>query len=143
MCKGNLAPYHYRLCAPIVHPQGPEWDTALSMTNVVFTVIFIVEMVLKWMAIGLKQYFKASGGQGQGQSGRSLGKSQPGWQEGPCHVLVTLSMRVTSRLDVPAFPASWGPHTRLMPRTNTLLVHAGRMVHFRFHRGGRQHSGEA
>jgi len=38
--------------------QGPNWDMALSKANIVFTGIFVLEMLLKWMAIGIPLYFK-------------------------------------------------------------------------------------
>eukprot|EP00798_Chlamydomonas_sp_ICE-L_P001589 gene1589-32977_t len=42
--------YHY--------DQGPVWDTVLLSANIVFTSVFTAEMLLKWIAIGLPQYFK-------------------------------------------------------------------------------------
>ena len=45
----------------------------LSVANVVFTGIFVVEMLLRWIALGFKQYFRVrslprgeGGGKGQG-----------------------------------------------------------------------------
>ena len=37
-----------------------QWITALSVTNAVFTGIFIIEMMLKWVALGFSVYFKVS-----------------------------------------------------------------------------------
>ena len=38
--------------------ESAAWIFALSMSNVVFTGIFVVEMLLKWIALGLPAYFK-------------------------------------------------------------------------------------
>ena len=37
--------------------QGWRWDVALSICNVVFTGLYVSEVLLKWVAIGLKTYF--------------------------------------------------------------------------------------
>ena len=37
--------------------QGEKWDAAFSQTNIAFTGIFLMEMLLRWMAMGLPQYF--------------------------------------------------------------------------------------
>ena len=39
---------------------SPQWTSALSLTNAIFTGIFVVEMMLKWVALGLSVYFKVS-----------------------------------------------------------------------------------
>jgi hypothetical protein len=38
--------------------ETPAWVFALNIVNAVFTGIFVLEMVLKWIAIGFKEYFK-------------------------------------------------------------------------------------
>ena len=38
--------------------ESAAWVFALSMSNVVFTGIFVIEMLLKWIALGLPAYFK-------------------------------------------------------------------------------------
>lgn len=37
--------------------QGEKWDAAFAASNAAFTGIFVVEMVLRWTAMGLPQYF--------------------------------------------------------------------------------------
>eukprot|EP00798_Chlamydomonas_sp_ICE-L_P013416 gene13416-19269_t len=38
--------------------QNKEWHLSLSILNIVFTGIFTVEMLLKWIAVGLPSYFR-------------------------------------------------------------------------------------
>ena len=40
--------------------QGPTWDRALTAANIAFTSIYVVEMVLKMLAMGFKEYFSVS-----------------------------------------------------------------------------------
>ena len=37
--------------------QGEKWDAAFSAANVAFTGLFVIEMLLRWTAMGLPQYF--------------------------------------------------------------------------------------
>eukprot|EP00197_Chlamydomonas_leiostraca_P007141 CAMPEP_0202863718 /NCGR_PEP_ID=MMETSP1391-20130828/4242_1 /ASSEMBLY_ACC=CAM_ASM_000867 /TAXON_ID=1034604 /ORGANISM="Chlamydomonas leiostraca, Strain SAG 11-49" /LENGTH=470 /DNA_ID=CAMNT_0049543381 /DNA_START=24 /DNA_END=1433 /DNA_ORIENTATION=+ len=39
--------------------QSHRWDVAISAANACFTGIFIIEMVLKWIAVGIPTYFTA------------------------------------------------------------------------------------
>ena len=43
---------------PPFSPQGPIWDKALSTANIVFTTIFLLEMLAKWVAVGFKAYLQ-------------------------------------------------------------------------------------
>ena len=36
----------------------PAWENALTLTNVAFTSVYVVEMILKMLGIGFKAYFK-------------------------------------------------------------------------------------
>ena len=38
--------------------ESDRWAAALSIANAVFTGIFVAEMLLKWMAIGVPLYFQ-------------------------------------------------------------------------------------
>jgi len=40
--------------------QSKTWTTALDVSNLFFTVVFIVEMILKMSAIGIHSYFHVS-----------------------------------------------------------------------------------
>jgi len=47
------------LCMFMVHyGQGPKWDVAMSASNIVFTGIFVIEMILKWISISITPYFQ-------------------------------------------------------------------------------------
>ena len=35
-----------------------RWESSLSIANAVYTGIFVMEMLLKWGAIGIKPYFQ-------------------------------------------------------------------------------------
>ena len=56
--------------------QSEQWDNALSASNAVFTGIFVVEMLLKWMAIGIPLYFQVRLGLNQ-ETGTSLPREFP------------------------------------------------------------------
>lgn len=46
------------LCFEDIHlDENPRLKTILYWTNLVFSLIFIIEMVLKWIALGFHKYF--------------------------------------------------------------------------------------
>lgn len=42
-------------------PAQDQWTDALAVANLVFTAVFVGEMLLKWSAIGFKAYFLVRG----------------------------------------------------------------------------------
>lgn len=49
------------LCFEDVHlDERPDLKTALVWLSVIFTVVFVIEMLLKWFALGLWSYFTNS-----------------------------------------------------------------------------------